>query len=154
MSPNSLAFWITQPTAVFLPGESHGQRILVGYSSWGHKESDPTNTSLFIPFRIAQDLLFYTKRHLKVRERKRKEGRVGGREGRKKMKKKRRKRKVEKRGVGEEKKKKKSNFLLKRQTACFLLWPGGNFIPFTHTQVFVLGTGYFLGQIPRSKLLR
>jgi len=26
-----------QPTPVFLPGESHGQRILVGYSSWDHK---------------------------------------------------------------------------------------------------------------------
>ena len=26
------------PTAVFLPGESHGQRNLVGYSPWGHKE--------------------------------------------------------------------------------------------------------------------
>ena len=23
---------------VFLPGESHGQRSLVGYSPWGHKE--------------------------------------------------------------------------------------------------------------------
>ena len=23
--------------AVFLPGESHGQRSLVGYSPWGHK---------------------------------------------------------------------------------------------------------------------
>ena len=31
-----------QPTPVFLPGESHGQRGLVGYSSWGHKESDVT----------------------------------------------------------------------------------------------------------------
>ena len=29
-----------QPTPVFLPGESHGQRSLVGYSSWGPKESD------------------------------------------------------------------------------------------------------------------
>ena len=29
-----------QPTPVFLPGESHGQRSLVGYSAWGHKESD------------------------------------------------------------------------------------------------------------------
>ena len=29
-------------TPVFLPGESHGQRSLVGYSSWGHKESDMT----------------------------------------------------------------------------------------------------------------
>ena len=27
---------------VFWPGESHGQRILVGYSSWGRKESDMT----------------------------------------------------------------------------------------------------------------
>ena len=26
-----------QPTPVFLPGKSHGQRSLVGYSSWGHK---------------------------------------------------------------------------------------------------------------------
>ena len=26
-----------QPTPVFLPGESHGQRILVGYSPWGCK---------------------------------------------------------------------------------------------------------------------
>ena len=26
------------PTPVFLPGESHGQRDLVGYSPWGRKE--------------------------------------------------------------------------------------------------------------------
>ena len=26
-----------QSTAVFLPGKSHGQRSLVGYSPWGHK---------------------------------------------------------------------------------------------------------------------
>ena len=26
--------------AVFLPGESHGQRSLVGYSPWGCKDSD------------------------------------------------------------------------------------------------------------------
>ena len=31
-----------QPTPVFLPGESHGQRILVGYSPWGRKGSDTT----------------------------------------------------------------------------------------------------------------
>ena len=31
-----------QPTPVFLPGESHGQRSLVGYGSWGCKESDTT----------------------------------------------------------------------------------------------------------------
>ena len=29
-------------TPVFLPGESHGQRSLVSYSPWGHKESDTT----------------------------------------------------------------------------------------------------------------
>ena len=28
------------PTPVFLPRELHGQRSLVGYSPWGHKESD------------------------------------------------------------------------------------------------------------------
>ena len=31
-----------QPTPVFLPGESHGQRSLVVYSPWGHKELDTT----------------------------------------------------------------------------------------------------------------
>ena len=30
-----------QPTPVFLPGKSHGQRSLPGYSPWGHKELDP-----------------------------------------------------------------------------------------------------------------
>ena len=31
-----------QPTPVFLPGKSHGQRSLAGYSPWGRKESDMT----------------------------------------------------------------------------------------------------------------
>ena len=31
-----------QPTPVFLPGESHGRRNLVGYSLRGHKESEMT----------------------------------------------------------------------------------------------------------------
>ena len=31
-----------ETTPVFLPGESHGQRSLVGCSLWGHKESDMT----------------------------------------------------------------------------------------------------------------
>ena len=36
--------WIREwlPTPVFLPGESHGQRSLVVYSSWGCKELDMT----------------------------------------------------------------------------------------------------------------
>ena len=31
-----------KPTPVFLPGKTHGQRSLGGYSPWGHKESDTT----------------------------------------------------------------------------------------------------------------
>ena len=31
-----------QLTQVFLPGKSHAQRSLVGYSPWGYKESDTT----------------------------------------------------------------------------------------------------------------
>ena len=34
-----------QPTPVFLPGESHGQRNLVSYSPWGRKEPDPTEAT-------------------------------------------------------------------------------------------------------------
>ena len=31
-----------QHAPVFLPGEAHGQKTLVGYSSWGYKESETT----------------------------------------------------------------------------------------------------------------
>jgi len=31
-----------QPTPVFLPGEFHGERSLVGYIAWGRKELDTT----------------------------------------------------------------------------------------------------------------
>ena len=31
-----------QPTPIFLPRNSHGQRSLAGYSPWGHNESDMT----------------------------------------------------------------------------------------------------------------
>ena len=34
-----------QPTPVFLPGESHGQRSLVGYNPWGCQESDMTEVT-------------------------------------------------------------------------------------------------------------
>ena len=34
-----------QPTPIFLPGESHEQRSLVGYSAWGHKELDMTKAT-------------------------------------------------------------------------------------------------------------
>ena len=36
-----------QPTAVFLSGESHGQKSLAGYSPRGHKESDMTEQLTF-----------------------------------------------------------------------------------------------------------
>ena len=32
-----------QPTPIFLPGKSYGQRSLAGYSPWDHKESDMTD---------------------------------------------------------------------------------------------------------------
>jgi len=35
-----------QRTTVFLPGESHEQRSLMGYSPWGHKESDVNRHSI------------------------------------------------------------------------------------------------------------
>ena len=31
-----------QPTPGFLPGKFQGQRSLIGYSLWGHTESDTT----------------------------------------------------------------------------------------------------------------
>ena len=34
-----------QPTPVFLPGETHGQRGLAGYSSQGFTESDMTEVT-------------------------------------------------------------------------------------------------------------
>ena len=34
-----------QPTPVFLLGKSYGQRSLVGYSPWGHKESYMTEVT-------------------------------------------------------------------------------------------------------------
>ena len=39
-----------QPTPIFLPGESYGQRSLEGYSPWGCKESDTTEgLNTFLP---------------------------------------------------------------------------------------------------------
>ena len=36
-----LQCWVYQ-VALYLSGEFHGERILAGYSPWGHKESDTT----------------------------------------------------------------------------------------------------------------
>ena len=49
--------WI--PTPLFLPGESHGQRSLAGYSPQGHRESDMTERLTFLPltpFDISEDM--------------------------------------------------------------------------------------------------
>ena len=40
------------PTLVFLPGKSHGWRSLLGYSPWGHEESDMTER-LHFPFSLS-----------------------------------------------------------------------------------------------------
>ena len=53
-----------QPTPVFLPGESHGRWILVGYCPWGLKESDltkqlSTHTSYGITVLMFKSPLFY-----------------------------------------------------------------------------------------------
>ena len=50
-----------QPTPVFLLGQFHGQRSLVSYSPWGHKESDMTEQlTLFTlkTFHTCSPLLF------------------------------------------------------------------------------------------------
>ena len=44
-----------QPTAILLPGKSHGWRSLVGYSPWDRKESD--TKSIVIVFVIHQDAI-------------------------------------------------------------------------------------------------
>ena len=40
-----------QPTPVLLPGKSHGQRSLVGYGPWDHKQLDTTERLEF-PFLV------------------------------------------------------------------------------------------------------
>ena len=45
-----------QPTPVFLPGESHGQRSLVGYSPRGRKESDMTERLHFTSLLLWQSV--------------------------------------------------------------------------------------------------
>ena len=48
------------PTPVFLPGEFQGQRILVGHSPWGCKESDTTKqltlTHLYVMSRTGKSI--------------------------------------------------------------------------------------------------
>ena len=46
--------------AVFLPGESHGQRSLAGYSSWGPTESDVTKRLTLFFSKIILVEIFFT----------------------------------------------------------------------------------------------
>ena len=47
---------------MFLPGEFHGQRSLVDYSSWGHKDSDTTEQLTLIS---AQHVFVFEEQKLK-----------------------------------------------------------------------------------------
>ena len=48
-----------QSTPVLLPGKSHGQGSLVGYSPWGRKESDTTE-ELYLKLQQGQSTLQYS----------------------------------------------------------------------------------------------
>ena len=48
-----------QSTPVFLPGKSHGLRILVGYSPWGREESDTTEQLHFHFTMVLGNVLIY-----------------------------------------------------------------------------------------------
>ena len=52
-----------QPTPVLLPGKSQGQRILIGYSPWGHKESDTTERLHFSDMQMTLPLWQKVKRN-------------------------------------------------------------------------------------------
>ena len=41
-TPEYMHSLLIKSEVVLLPGKSHGQRSLVGYSPWGHEESDMT----------------------------------------------------------------------------------------------------------------
>ena len=47
-----------QHTPVFLLGESHGQRSLVGYSPQGHKESDTTERLHFHTYNFIRIIVY------------------------------------------------------------------------------------------------
>ena len=61
-SPLHWSGW--QPTPVLVPGKSHGQRSLVGYSSWGRKESDTTERLQFIGYSMFKVLKVQWALHL------------------------------------------------------------------------------------------
>ena len=54
------------PTPAFFPGESHGQRILVGYSPRGHKEWDTIEGLILLLFLCSMKTtqLFFTQKKI------------------------------------------------------------------------------------------
>ena len=48
-----------QPTPVFLPGESHGQRSPAGYSPWDRKELDTTEPTLLVCWLLVHKVFFF-----------------------------------------------------------------------------------------------
>ena len=50
-----------QPTPVFVPVRSHGQRSLAGYSPWGHKEADMTEHKHKIKIEFKQSFWSFVK---------------------------------------------------------------------------------------------
>ena len=61
-----------KPTPVFLLGNFHGQKSLVGYSLWGHKELDTTEhtyrdfNKTFVSLRLERIDIFAVKHLLRV----------------------------------------------------------------------------------------
>ena len=53
---NKDVYTLYKPTPVFLPGKCHGQRSLVGYSLWNHKESDVTEVTKHTLHKFNKDL--------------------------------------------------------------------------------------------------
>ena len=49
-----------QPTPVFLPGESQGQRSLVGCRLWGHTELGTTEVTYHIIHKMDEQVLLYS----------------------------------------------------------------------------------------------
>ena len=48
-----------QHAPVFFPGKPHGQRSLVGYNSWGHKELDVTEQLSLLHNNLAKKILLF-----------------------------------------------------------------------------------------------
>ena len=48
-----------QPTPVFLPGKSQGQRSLVGYSPWGHRRVDSVTKITIMEYNLQKNTDHY-----------------------------------------------------------------------------------------------